>query len=262
MLVSTRMERIKELLYETKRIEIGSLVSILHVSEATVRRDLERLEKEGFLYRTHGGAVLAEQKETEGPAKAKPAFVRAEEKNLVGYIASQLVKDRDIIFLGTGSTCTQMAGHLKEKSGLTVVTNNVSAALELSDARDISVILTGGILQSSMEMVSVSGEFTLKMLEGIRVSISFLGVSGVDMNFGYSVSSMEEAKLWQAVRELSEMTVVVCDSSKFTKKSLVKVGDLDCVSRVVTDQKVPDNFKEYYYQAGIPLYTSYELDAG
>ena len=58
------------------------------------------------------------------------------------------------------------------------------------------------------------------------------------------------------------MTVVVCDSSKFTKKSLVKVGDLDCVSRVVTDQKVPDNFKEYYYQAGIPLYTSYELDAG
>ncbi len=260
MLVSTRMERIKELLYETKRIEIGSLVSILHVSEATVRRDLERLEKEGFLYRTHGGAVLAEQKEPE--EKSRPLPSRAEEKNLVGYIASQLVKDRDIIFLGTGSTCTQMARHLKNKSGLTVVTNNVSAALELADAREISVILTGGILQSSMDLVSVSGEFALKMLESIRVSASFLGVSGADMNFGYSVSSMEEARLWQAVSGLSDTTVVVCDSAKFHKKSLVKVGDLASVSRVVTDQNVPDEFKEYFYQAGIPLYTSYELNGG
>ncbi len=257
MFASARMEKIKELMKEIKKIEISSLVSILQVSEATIRRDLEKLEQEGFLYRTHGGAVLIEPKEPEAEAEIE----NSEEKNLVGYIAAQLVNDGQIIFVGDGTTCLAMCKHLKNKRDLTVVTNNVEASLLLKKESDASVVLTGGTLHTRKDSVMLCGEFARNMLKGIFVDTAFLGVSGIDLNNGYAADSPECGMIWKLCHEIASETAILSDSSKFDRKSLFPLGPLDCVSRVITDKGVPDAFREYYFSKGIPIYTSYALDA-
>ena len=126
MFATERQNRIKQLLFEYDKVGVGSLSEILDVSEVTIRKDLEKLEKDGFLIRTHGGAVLREDvpKEEISPESDIPNI---ESKKMIGIFAAALIQDRDVIFLGPGSTCIQIAKNLRDKKDIIVVTNNIGS---------------------------------------------------------------------------------------------------------------------------------------
>lgn len=259
MFAVKRLEKIKEIMLEYKHVDIPTLSSILSVSEATIRRDLEKLENEGFLKRTYGGAVLNEEAAPEVHT-SKENISCLEEKRLVGYIASQLVENNEVIIIGAGTTCLQFARNLKNKKNLTIVTNNLLIPSELGPYKDIKVILTGGDVFYTEGSMSLIGEFAHKMINDIYVSKAFLGVDGVDIHYGYTTNSSELALVWNKMARVAEETIILGDYTKFGKKSFIRLGPLNCAHKIVTNQEVQEEFKKYYFENGIPIYTSYELE--
>lgn len=255
MFAAGRLEKIKEILKEYKKVEVTTLVSILAVSEATVRRDLEKLEKENFLKRTYGGAILVEEKPPEPPVE----IPNLEEKKYIATIAANFVENSEVIIVGPGTTCLQFALSLKEKKDLTIVTNNVLVSTELARYKDIKVVLTGGNIYSTENSISLVGEFAYNMLDNIRVEKAFLGVGGVDINYGFSGTSTELAILWKKMREISKEIIILADYSKFGKKSFVSLGPLSIAHKIVTNEQVSEEFKQYFFNSDIPIYTRYEL---
>ncbi len=259
MFAAKRIEKIKEVMLEYKRVDISTLSSILSVSEATIRRDLEKLENEGFLKRSYGGAVLDEDMNVQ-PAPSRETTPNLDEKKMVGYIASQLVENNEAIIIGSGITCLQFAKHLKNKKNLTIVTNNVHIPSELSSNKEIKVVLTGGDVIYNDESMSMVGEFAHKMLEDIHVSKAFLGTGGVDIQFGFTSSNSDIAVMWNKMCRVANEVIILGDYTKFGKKNFIKLGPLNTAGKIVTNQEVPEEFKKYFFENGIPIYTSYELE--
>ncbi|MFC4600725.1 DeoR/GlpR family DNA-binding transcription regulator [Cohnella hongkongensis] len=261
MFAVKRIDKIKDFLRQYKQIDISSLSSILSVSEATVRRDLDKLEMEGFIKRTHGGAILVEDPEDDFSLQELVQVVpNLEEKEAIGFIASNMVNNNDVIIIGAGSTCYQMAKQLKNKKNLTIVTNNVLIGIEYSANREIKVILTGGETYQNNNSISLVGDFSNKMLEGIYVSQAFIGVDGVDFDSGFTVNSSELGLVWNSISKVSGNLIVLADYTKFGKKGFVKCGSLDEADKIVTNDKVPDEYKQYFFEKGIPLFTKYNLE--
>jgi len=256
MFAAGRLEKIKELLTEYKKVDVNTLVSVLSVSEATVRRDLEKLESENFLKRTHGGAILVEEKIPE-PSIEVPNL---EEKRKIGYIASNFVENNEVIIVGSGTTCLQFALNLKDKKDLTIVTNNVLVSTELARYKNIQVVLTGGNIHSTEDSLSMVGDFTIKMLDNIYVDKAFLGVSGVDIKYGFSAVNTEIALVWKKMSGVSKEIIILSDYSKFGKKSFISLGALNIADKIVTNEQVSAEFKQYFFNNDIPIYTGYEFD--
>ena len=258
MFAAKRIKKIKEIILEYKHVDIPNLSSVLSVSEATIRRDLEKLESEGFLRRSYGGAVLIEELLPQSIPSGE-SILNFEEKKMVGYIASQLVEPNEVIIIGSGTTCLQFAKHLRSKRNLTIVTNNVNIPAELCSNKEIKVILTGGDVISNDEGMSMVGEFAHRMLENIHVSKAVLGTGGVDLKYGFTSSSSELALVWNKMCKVADEVIILGDYTKFGKRNFVRLEALHVASKIVTNQEVPEEFKKYFFEHGIPLYTSYEI---
>ena len=144
MFADERTEKIKALLLDYKRIDINTLISMIPASPATVRRDLEKMEKEGFLRRTHGGVVLVEAEE---PAAPVPVDRYLLEKEQIGAIAVAMIEPNDTVFLGNGTTCLQVAKNLRDRPNIRVVSNNIGVIAELLSAENCRLMVPGGELE-------------------------------------------------------------------------------------------------------------------
>ena len=133
LIPAQRRERIQEYLAIHKIVRMDELYEMLDTSEATVRRDLEWLEREGVLERTHGGAIL-NQRMTLEPEYIQRASSNPEEKRLIGELAASLIDDGDVVFINSGTTTAQVIRHIRGDAGITVFTNNLIAVLEIGDA--------------------------------------------------------------------------------------------------------------------------------
>lgn len=255
MFAAGRLEKIRELLQEHKKIDVLTLVKALDVSEATVRRDLEKLEEKGFLVRTHGGAILVEQEQT--------SFIDhielLEEKKLIAELAANLVHNNEIIYVGGGSTCLQFALALREKKDLTIVTSNLCAAVEMAGLPNLSLMVAGGAVRYRESSISTVGEFAYNMLENIFVDKVFLGADGVDLRFGFSYTNPDQASLYKKAMEMSNQIILLCDHTKFGRRAVSQLCPLTEVSMVVTNQNVPPEYKSFFFDNNIPIITKYDL---
>lgn len=232
LIPAQRHERIREYLEVHRVARTADLCEMLGVSEATVRRDLEYMEAQGILERTHGGAILT-QRVPLAPEYAHRARTRTDEKRSIGALAASLIEDGDVIFINGGTTCTQVVSHIRNKPNVTVVTNNVMAALEASNA-DFRLILLGGLFVGWTN--SVAGPFAVEMVRQIYADKAFIGVEGISPKFGCTVPSEDEAQL---VREMIRRTrgpvTVVADHSKWGAVSNFEVAPLSRIHRLITD---------------------------
>jgi DeoR/GlpR family transcriptional regulator of sugar metabolism len=230
-----RQDQIENFIRENRRATVGELSQYFKVSEPTIRRDLDKLVSTGKVRRAHGGAVALE-KVTPEPPILQRMHDSAQEKSRIGAAAAQLVNDGETIFLGSGTTTLEVARNLEGKNNLTVITNSLSIAGLLANYENITIIVTGGVLQrfeNSLEGHLVA--HTLKELRADKVIVSLRSISPAE---GLTRDSSLETMIDRAVLQFARRVILVADHTKFDKTSPVLVAPVTAVHTIVTDDKV------------------------
>jgi DeoR family fructose operon transcriptional repressor len=233
LIPAQRRERIQEYLASYKIVRMDDLCSMLETSEATVRRDLEWLERTGIVERTHGGAIL-NQRLTLEPEYLQRKQKHPEEKRAIGALAASLIEDNDVVFINSGTTTTQVIRHIRDNAGITVFSNNVYAALEQGDA-GFKHYLIGGEFQPHSN--SVAGRFAVDNLRQVYANKAILGVDGVSLVNGCTVPSNLEAEVIKQMIERTRGKVfIVADSSKWGVVANYQVATINGFDKLITDE--------------------------
>ncbi len=257
MFAAERRKKIKEIMFEYKHVDVNTLCSLLDVSLATVRRDLDQLGEEGFLRKEHGGAILVENESDEVQLNLS-GDVHTKEKQAVAETAAAMVEEGDAIFIGAGSTCTAFAKQLPKLHSLIVVTNSLEAAVATAYRPEISTVLLGGDVEVLDNRLSTCGMYAHSNMENMYIDKAFLSAQGATIHAGYTVSSREQAMMNKLVMERANETILLMDYTKFGKRALVPFAPLDRFQRIVTNIQVEDKYKEFFYDHAIRLYTAIE----
>lgn len=256
MFTEERLKKIKEILLEHHHIEVNTLCSLLPVSIATIRRDLDKLERDGFLIKRHGGAVINKEYIENVAFKGGDPDLYLTEKSVLGLIAAELIENGDVIFLGAGNTCWQISKNIIEKKNLTVVTNSFNVVAELKAHSNIKLVFLGGDVEDEDQKSFTTGRLALDTLKGIYIQKSFITVNGISLEYGYSINNHLLTDMYSVLLEYSNETIVVADISKFDKRAFRHLCDFDAVHKVVTNRTVDDAYKEYCKNHNIKLYTA------
>lgn len=248
--ITERHQFILQRLKERGRVSIQELSDMMEVSGVTIRKDLKLLEEKKLLFRTRGGGSLNNPYAVERPINEKE-LINAEEKQRIARAAVELVGDHDSIIIGSGTTVFGLARYLFPPKHLTVITPAVKVTLELSNRPHVEVLQLGGILRPSSS--SVAGSTAEQTLEQISCGVLFLGVDGIDPEFGLSITNLAEATLNQKMIESSRVVAVLADSSKFGRRGLGRVCGLDQVHYIVTDQGVSADMVDLLEEKGIQV---------
>jgi DeoR family transcriptional regulator of aga operon len=232
LIPAQRREWIREHLQVHRIVRSADLGEALGVSEATVRRDLEWLESQGILERTHGGAILSQRMSLEAEYGHR-AQTHPEEKQSIGAMAASLVEDGDVIFVNSGTTTTQVLSHIRRRADVTVLTNNVRAVLECCEA-GFELILLGGSFWP--RAISVVGRFATEPLRQVYANKAFIGVDGISLKYGCTVPASGEAEIVRLMIQRTRGPVtVMADHSKWGVVSNFEVATLDQIHRLITD---------------------------
>ena len=236
LIPAQRRERIQDYLAIHQIARIADLCALLDTSEATIRRDLEWLEGEGLLERTHGGAIV-NQRITSEPEYLQRVNKNPDEKRTIGALAASLIEDRDIVFVNSGTTSAQALHHIRADAGIVVFSNNLIAALEIGEAGYQHHIL-GGEFQPRSK--ATAGRFALENLRQVFANKTIIGVDGISLKHGCTVPTNAEAEIVRAMIERTKgQVIVVADHSKWGAVSNFQVAGIDEVDRFVTDEKFP-----------------------
>lgn len=245
-----RSEIIKEL-NEKKVVKVLELSSKYNVGIETIRRDLDFLEKTGRVKKVYGGAELI----TEEPKVinySERLTIAVEEKNELVDKAIRLIEDGDSISLNDGSTTLFLAKNLKKHfEKLTVLTNSLDIAQELSDKKEYNIILTGGTL--SHEERAFFGSHAEAILSDFIINKAFVGVSGISLANGITDISMAEANIQKKLIENSKESYILINSSKIEKDSLVKVCSLEKITVLISDSKIEKDILSIYEENNITV---------
>jgi DeoR/GlpR family transcriptional regulator of sugar metabolism len=236
-----RRSKIMSLLNENKSILVNETAELFDVTEETIRRDLKVLEGQGLLVRTHGGAVLSDDTKTEAPLEIREG-INITGKDAIGIKAAELVNDGDTIILDASTSSLFVAKHLKEKKGLTVITNAERIILELSDCEDITLISTGGILRhKSLSYVGRSAENAISNYYANKL---FFSCKGFSPKRGLTDSNEQESDMRKTMIKCSEKAIFLCDHTKFDRVGYVNTAKLEEINTVITDAAFPESWKE------------------
>jgi DeoR family transcriptional regulator of aga operon len=257
-------QRRNEILYQLEKnrfIRSSTLSEILSVSEATLRRDLEIMERQGAIERTHGGAMISHRMQTE-PAFTASTSTFSSEKESIGAVAAALVESGETIFINFGTTNTQVARCLKNRSDLsnvTVITNNISVLLELQNEPAFDIICLGGRYRSKSN--SLVGTLTLKGLDGIYASKAFIGVDGISLKCGCTTPVETDAEISQKmIDNTNGQIIVVADNSKWGVICNFRVVALNRVSMLITDEHLPSDARKILEVIPIKVIIASEKD--
>lgn len=245
-----RHNRILALLQQFGSISVAQLAERFKVSEVTIRKDLSYLEQQKKLYRTHGSAILISPYISDRHVNEKEKRNVAE-KRAIGAFAASLIAQDDSIIIASGTTVTFLAREINPAGQLTAITASVPVTQILSQCPDVDVIQLGGITRSSS--VSVVGPFAEQMLRSFNCSKLFIGVDGIDTEFGLTTTNMLEASLNGAMIDAAQKVIVLADSSKFGRRGFSKICDLESVDRIITDSGVQSVYLDRLRERGIEV---------
>ena len=245
-----RHEAILNTLAKQKHVEVLDLCNQLHVSAVTIRKDLKLLEEKGLLFRTHGGASFENPYIIEKAVNEKEN-ISVEEKNGIARAAAKLIDNNDSIMIASGTTVQALSKYIKSKNKLTVITSSLHVVLNLIHDKNIEILQLGGYVRHSS--ASVIGSAATQVLESISCSKLFLGVDGIDFEYGLSTTNLEEAQLNQKMIASSEKVIVLADSTKFGKKSLAKICGISDVNEIITDSGISNSNKKKLEEKGVKV---------
>src|SRR5688572_24549599 len=223
MFAEERKQQILAALRRAPAVRAAELGRTLRTSLASIRRDLADLERSGLLKRTHGGAISNSLAASE-PSLAQKEDQYQAEKAAIARLAASLVQPGDTVFLDAGSTTRQIARELRHHRNVTVVTNALNVAGELTSS-DLDVILTGGQLRRGV--LSQVGPIAEQTIAGLHVDKLFLAANGIDLAKGVTTPNVAEARTKHAMVENAREVILVADHSKFGRVTFGRVCGLN-----------------------------------
>jgi len=242
-----RHDAIARLVKEKGMVRVAELSEALRVTEMTIRRDLEALEKKGLLERTHGGAVYSDRVSLE-PLYAQKSGIKRAEKEAIGRLAASLVREGDAILVNSGSTTLEFLRRLPALR-FKLVTNNPWAPIEVR-SEGAELLMTGGELRR--ESFSLVGEVAARTVRGAFGTKAFLGVDGFSLKYGITTPVQAEAALnGLMIEQTHGEVIVIADSSKFGRVSNFLAAPIEAVNTIVTDRGLDEQSREEFARIGI-----------
>lgn len=245
-----RRTLIRALIEENGRVSVDELTLRFQVSKVTIRSDLDWLEQDGVIRRTHGGAIFI----ASDVGYADPPFLdreqaQSQEKFRIGKAAAALIQPGDIVFLDAGTTSLNIAKHLRQRINITVVTMGLRVAMELEGAEGVTVVIPGGIMRrGSMSLV---GDYTLNTLSSIHINKAFMGGKGLTLSEGLTDVNAFEVATKQFVARRADQVIGVFDHSKWGRVSFATFAEIAQISTMISDIKAPAALVEQLRASGI-----------
>lgn len=250
MYAEERRQAMADLARREGRLDVASLAKRFGVTAETVRRDLTDLEHRGVLRRVHGGAIPVERFRAE-PAVSEKATRMADEKQRIAKRALDLVPTGGTILLDAGTTTLALARELPLELNATVVTNDLSIALELASRANVNVLLLGGRLRKNV-LASVD-DWALRTLQNLSVDVTFIATNGVSVSRGLSTPDVAEAAVKRAMVAAGRQVVLLADHTKVSDEHLVRFADPTDVDVFVTDAGLSDDEADRFRETGMEV---------
>jgi DeoR family transcriptional regulator of aga operon len=251
--------KIIALLVENESMGVKALSDMLMVSDSTVRRQLTEMENKGLVVRTHGGARIS------SPLSDDRLFRGRVDQSLtakrqIASAALTLISPKQVIGISGGTTCAELGRRIRVLDDITVVTNDINTILEVQSQGKRRIMVTGGFLnQGSYELV---GSQVPHSLENVHLDIAFLGVSGISLDFGFSMSDEPEAVAGRAFIAHSDRTIILADHTKIGKTTFARLCALTAIDLLITDCEVTHEQLTSVQKAGLKVMVAtkeYEL---
>lgn len=250
MLAAERYEKIVSVVNQRGAIRVSELSELFQVTEETIRRDLDRLEQAGRLSRSHGGAVSIKDDQQPEIPYFEREITYAEEKKRIAQAAIKRIGPKDRILLDASSTAWYMAAEVPDLP-LTVLTNSIKVATELSSKEKIDVISTGGLL--AQRSLSFVGPLAERSLDAYHVDKVFLSCKGVHLERGISESNELQARIKERMIGMADEVILLVDASKFGVRAFTHVADLSEVDVIITDHRIPGDTVKQLQDRGMEV---------
>ncbi|HUI72985.1 MAG TPA: DeoR/GlpR family DNA-binding transcription regulator [Spirochaetia bacterium] len=250
MLAEQRRRRILELIQEEGSARVKFLSKVFEVSEPTIRQDLERLEAEDFIIRSHGGAVLKTI-----PQQVKSLSLQhsenLEKKAAIGRTAAGLVSDDESIILDSGSTATEVARNLLGKQNVRIITNALNIALIVGANPTFEVMVTGGEFKAPT--LSLTGEKAATFFSQIHVHKLFLATGGISENDELTYPGLSDIPVKRAMIRSAGEVYLVADSTKIGVHSFASLGGIEQVHYLITDSGISPEARGRFERKGVKV---------
>jgi DeoR/GlpR family transcriptional regulator of sugar metabolism len=246
-LAPERQNRLRSFVRERGVVRVQEICKALRVSPATARRDLEELDDQGHLRRVHGGAVSVESR-LEEPLFDDKTAIRSRQKRAIARAALALIKPGDSVYLDGGSTVLEMARLLRDRTNITVVTNSLRAAIELSGQGPALILLGGELRRLSQTVV---GPLTRHLLGDLRVDRAFMGTIGLTERDGLTTTNTNEAFTKIEVMKRAGEVILLADSAKIGKVAFANAGRLSDLDFLITDRPADSALLKAARRAGV-----------
>lgn len=237
-----RKKKILDRLAKDKELHVPDLVETLNVSSETVRRDLDRLEKEGKLKKVYGGAILPGSNLWEPPFDQK-SMINTTEKQAIGKLAASIVEDEDIIMVGNGTTTVEMVDFLSEKKNVTLITYSTPVLLRAMKTFNGPIIFIGGEVDKNQK--STHGLLAELSLKQLRADKAFIPAGGISISEGINDYDLTEAKMSRLLMERSNETFIVADHSKLGVVTFAHICPLGNISSLITTNPCSEDLRGF-----------------
>lgn len=245
-----RHKKIYEYILKNKNATVNELAEIFDVATMTIRRDLDKMEKDGLITRVFGGAVIDSNmvKEIDYKDKEKSCI---DEKVKIAKEAAKLVSDNSIVILDAGTTCMEIAKELVERKNLKIITTDILIAAFLMKYENLEVYCTGGRIQSNIG--SCIDSYVVDFLNNMNADICFIGASAINEDLHLFTFLSDKSKVKKAMMKSSQHRVLVTDNSKFNKRSFAKICSLQDFEMVITNEGIDEDTKSEIYSKGVNI---------
>lgn len=240
-----RESKILEILEKEKSVSVNKLVSLLFVSPATVRRDLQEMSKKGLIKRTHGGAILHASTHEETSILVREE-TNKKEKRIIAEAATKYLNNNQSMFLDSSSTAGAIIPFLNDFRYLTIITNGLNSALKISQTTKFKVYIPDGFINSNSN--SIIGDYTSNSISNLHCDVFLFSAAGFDIESGFTEATIEQSKIKQIMMRNSKKKIMLLDSTKFGKSYLCKTCDPVDIDVLIIDKKPDQKYLDYLAQ--------------
>lgn len=249
MLPLERKQQIIDIILKENTIYVSDLSKKFDVTEETIRRDLEKLENEGILTRTYGGAVINKHTKEDLPFSTRNTLNK-DIKYRIALLASNLINNGDTLMLDPSSTVLELTALIKEKEDMTIITNSLEIVYKYSNLT-MHIISTGGSLKKNS--LSLVGTTAYEAIKKYNVDTLFMSCKGLSLTRGITDSNEPEADLKRQMMKQANKIVLLADHTKFDRIAFAQIAEIQQIDLVITDQQPSEEWVSFFKQCQVEL---------